>query len=57
MITFKGNAKSGKRAANAAVTFFHPDYYRRPRSYTGSCFALYRLKLAGYTAGQELAYF
>jgi hypothetical protein len=45
-----------KEQHNAAVTFFHPDYYRRPRSFTGSCSLLYSLGLAGYTAGQELAY-
>ena len=57
MTTFKDSRLYGKEQPQAAVTFFHPDCYCRPRSFTESCaLALERgLALAGFTAGQELA--
>jgi hypothetical protein len=36
--------------AGPVITFFHPDYDRRPRNYAGSC----ACALVGYTTGREL---
>ena len=46
----EGQANRSPSSA-ASHTFFHPDCYRRPRSFTGSCTA--SAALAGFTAGRE----